>query len=372
MLKHLRWTLAAFFLLACGAPALGQDVHVFWQNAPGSGFNQWAPVSATNPLPVSASASISGFNPTTTGTPISVTTGGVTGTLPSGAVVVASNVGTTNVAYCKLGASATTSDQPIAPNGGWFAFTVAAATQLTCITSTSTTTVNMVGGTGLPTGTGGGGGGSGGGDASAANQTNGDQKTQIVDGSGNVIASTSNALNVAVTNVNANGQATMANSSPVVIASNQSDVGVSVNNANSNGQATSANSSPVVLASDQTVPDACTFAAKTNLPISFQTTSITQLVAASGSTKIYICSLSLVASAATVFSLVGGTGSNCGTPAALIGTTSATHGLSLAANGGLTLGNGAGTVAVTAASSEVCIVQSGAGDLVGNLTYIQK
>jgi hypothetical protein len=112
----------------------------------------------------SVSASISGFAPATTGTPISVTAsaGGVTGTLPAGAVVVASNVGTTNIAYCKLGATSTTSDQPIAPNGGWFAFTVGAATQLTCITSTSTTTVNMVGGSGLPTGTGGGGGGSGG------------------------------------------------------------------------------------------------------------------------------------------------------------------------------------------------------------------
>jgi hypothetical protein len=114
----------------------------------------------------SVSASITGFpgaSPTT-GTPISVTAsaGGVTGTLPAGAVVVASNVGTTNIAYCKLGATSTTSDQPIAPNGGWFAFTVGAATQLTCITSTSTTTVNMVGGAGLPTGTGGGGGGSGG------------------------------------------------------------------------------------------------------------------------------------------------------------------------------------------------------------------
>ena len=118
--------------------------------------------------------------------------------------------------------------------------------------------------------------------------------------------------------------------------------------------------------------DVCNQAAKTNLPISFQATSIAQLIALSGTTKIYICSLSLIASAATVFSITGGTGTNCGTPAALIGTTSATHGLSLAANGGLTLGNGAGTVAVTAAGSELCIVQSGSGDLVGNLTYVQQ
>ncbi len=119
-----------------------------------------APTQDTNGngcVAASVSASITGFAPATTGTPISVTTGGVTGTLPAGAVVVASNVGATNGAYCKLGASATISDQLIPPNS-WFAFTVGASTQLTCITSTSTTTVNMVGGAGLPTGSGGGGG----------------------------------------------------------------------------------------------------------------------------------------------------------------------------------------------------------------------
>jgi hypothetical protein len=110
------------------------------------------------------SASVSGFLPVSHGTPISVTTGGVTGTLPTNTgEVIATNVGTTNGAYCALGASATTSDQYIAPNGGWFGFTVTGSTQLTCITSTSTTTVNMVGGSGLPTGTGGGGGGGSGG-----------------------------------------------------------------------------------------------------------------------------------------------------------------------------------------------------------------
>jgi hypothetical protein len=112
---------------------------------------------------VMATATIAGF-PTvqSTGTPISVSTVSATGTLPSGTVVVASNVGATNGAYCKLGASATTSDQLIPPNS-WFAFTVGANTQLSCITSTSTTTVNMVGGSGIATGSGGGGGGGGGG-----------------------------------------------------------------------------------------------------------------------------------------------------------------------------------------------------------------
>src|SRR6185436_14012124 len=155
----------------------------------------------------------------TTGTPISVTTGGVTGTLPSGAVVVASNVGTTNIAYCKLGASATTSDIPLAPNGGWFAFTVGASTQLTCITSTSTTTVNMVGGSGLPTGSGGG-GGSGGGSSSITSWGGGTLGAMATYGTspGAVLVPGVNAF---VTNTLAAGQAVMASSSPVVIASNQ-------------------------------------------------------------------------------------------------------------------------------------------------------
>jgi len=189
----------------------------------------------------SVSASITGFPGTqTTGTPISVTTGGVTGTLPSGTEVVATNVGTTNAAYCKLGASATTSDQYISPNGGWFAFTVGAATQLTCITSTSTTTVNMVGGSGLPTGTGGGGGGSGSGSSS------------ITSWGGGVLGAMANygtspgavlvpGVNAFVTNVNTNGQATMVNSSPVVIASNQSAVPVSLAAVATGGSSTTGN-----------------------------------------------------------------------------------------------------------------------------------
>lgn len=132
----------------------------------------WNPQRCAQPdasgnLPITGSFSAAGFTPATTGTPISVTTSGVTGTLPAGAVVAAFNVGTTNTAYCKLGASATTSDIAIPP-ASWFAFTVGAATQLTCITSTSTTTVNMVGGTGLPTGAGGGGSGGGGGAVTVA------------------------------------------------------------------------------------------------------------------------------------------------------------------------------------------------------------
>lgn len=152
----------------------------------------------------SVSASITGFSAASQGTPIAVTTSAVTGTLPAGAVVVATNVGATNGAYCSLGASADTGAQYIAPNGGWFAFTVGASTQLTCITSTSTTTVNMVGGTGLPTGTGGGGGGSGGGGGAVTNA--GTFAVQLT-------GATNNINNVAGTISLPTGAATAANQS---------------------------------------------------------------------------------------------------------------------------------------------------------------
>lgn len=147
--------------VTCGGnpcATLGAQQNV--QSAPGTPDNTAAITIQGNasgvPVPVTGtfSATIAGFAPASVGTPITATTGGATGTLPAGTTVVATNVGTTNAAYCALGASSSASWQYIAPNGGWFAYTVGVATQLTCVTSTSTTTVNMVGGSGLATGTG--------------------------------------------------------------------------------------------------------------------------------------------------------------------------------------------------------------------------
>lgn len=167
---------------------------------PGSGAALVMDVNGNLCTSASVTASIAGFSPASVGTPITATTGGATGSLPAGAVVVATNTGTTNPAFCALGASASTSWQEISPNGGWFAFTVGSATQLTCVTSTGSTQVNLVGGSGLPTGTGGGGGGSSGGNVN------------VTEVGGAAIAL---------------GQAAMAASLPVAIASNQSAVPVS-------------------------------------------------------------------------------------------------------------------------------------------------
>ena len=149
--------LLAFVAAANAQSGPGPNVRLYCPVA-GSNPTTWSPCASGNPLSVNASSS--GFTALTTGSPIAVTTSNVSGNLPSGSVVVATNVGSSG-AYCSLGASATTSSQFIPPSGGWFAFTVGNSTQLSCITSTGNTTVNMTGGSGLPTGTGGGGGGGG-------------------------------------------------------------------------------------------------------------------------------------------------------------------------------------------------------------------
>ncbi len=128
-----------------------------------------------------------------------------------------------------------------------------------------------------------------------------------------------------------------------------------------------------------TAGDPCMFAGKKTA--SFSTgTSGTQLIAGTGSTNTYICSLAVIASAAANFSLVVGSGSSVctsGTPLAIYGgTTTASAGMSLAANGGLTAGNGGGTIASDLAAAaqgyNVCIGINGTSTLAGTITYIQR
>ena len=148
---------------------------------------------------------------------------------------------------------------------------------------------------------------------------------------------------------------------------------VNVTNTNANGQATAANSSPVVLANNQTAADACMFQNKTNLPISQSGTASVQLIALSGATVIYVCSLSLIAAGATTVALTTGTGTACATgTAAVLGSATVANSLSLATNGGLTIGNGGGTVMKGAPSSELCMILGTNVVVAGNMTYVQQ
>jgi hypothetical protein len=282
-----------------------------------------------------------GFQPAPVGSPIAVTTGGVTGTLPAGSVVVASNVGTTNIAYCALGAATTTAWQPISPNGGWFAFTVGAATQLSCITTASTTTVNMVGGSGLPTGTGGGGGGTGGGAATiidGGDATQGAKADTACGTDAGTGCTTEQRLARIATNL------TTLNTT----------AGAPVNNVAASGA------------------DPCFGSLKANFPIS-TAAGTTQLVAGVSAKKIYVCSSLVVSGGVAAVSFIEGTNSSCASPAAVVGSTTAANGIPLVANAGWQMGSGTGTVAQTANNANyLCLFQSSTAQLSGNITYVQQ
>ena len=132
--------------------------------------------------------------------------------------------------------------------------------------------------------------------------------------------------------------------------------------ANANGQATMANSAPVVIASDY-VP----LAGWTTVTSGLSTaTTLTELVAASGSNKVYIknwkCSAS-VASGTTADNqcvLKYGTGTNCATGTAII------DGCFQAANAGCN-----GQEIVVPASQAVCWIHAAAGSKYVTITYRQ-
>lgn len=133
-----------------------------------------------------------------------------------GPVAWVCNIGTTNTAYVKLGngsvVASASADFPI-PAGWCAALNAVGALDLASITASSTTTLQTVIGAGwpmtAPAGSGGGGGSVTQGTVpwvvTDAALTNATQKSQIVDGSGNVIASTSNNLNVQCANCTGSG-----------------------------------------------------------------------------------------------------------------------------------------------------------------------
>lgn len=124
-----------------------------------------------------------------------------------------------------------------------------------------------------------------------------------------------------------------------------------------------------------TAADPCMFQAKTNVAFTTNGTSSVQLVALSGSTTIFVCSLHYVVAGATTVAFTTGTGTACITGnAAVIGSTTAgiANSMSYSANGGETYGNGGGTIAKGAASSALCMVLGTNVYVSGNLTYVQQ
>jgi len=119
--------------------------------------------------------------------------------------------------------------------------------------------------------------------------------------------------------------------------------------------------------------DPCSSKIKLNAPISTSSGGPVSLIALSGSTVIYICSISAIADTAIKLSFIDGTGGSCASAQhAIWGSTTAASGMSLAANGGFTQGSGSGSVGVTTAASALCLLQSGTSLISGNVSYVQQ
>ena len=120
------------------------------------------------------------------------------------------------------------------------------------------------------------------------------------------------------------------------------------------------------------VADPCQ--ANTKSFVSVNQTANTRLVTGTAAKKIFPCSINLVSATAQNIALVEGTGTTCGTGTAGVlgfgGATAAT-GWNLAANGGLTYGNGASALGSEGtAADDLCLFQSGTGQVSGGLSYV--
>jgi len=99
-----------------------------------------------------------------------------------------------------------------------------------------------------------------------------------------------------------------------------------------------------------------------------------QIITGVASRRIYVCSLNLVTASAQNIAVVAGTGTVCATSTVAVpgtsgGATAAT-GWNLAANSGIVIGGGLGAVAKTTVNADnLCILQSGSGQISGGISY---
>ena len=103
-----------------------------------------------------------------------------------------------------------------------------------------------------------------------------------------------------------------------------------------------------------------------SIAISISTATTTQLIALSGTTKIYVTALDIIAAGTGNIQFEYGTGTNCGT-----GTTVLTGNYNLVAQTGVSKGMGLGPVLVVPAGNALCAVTSAAITYSGSLAYTQ-
>lgn len=379
-----RWLRFAAALLALlwGAPALGQDVHMFWQTG-STGFAQWSPVSATNPLPVTASVSVTfptiGAAVPSTGLYMGINVGGLlTGAvgghgtaagalrveLPTDGTGVIATVGTITNAVTVAQATAASLNATVVGTG---TFVVQAT--LAAETTKVIGTVRNVGNVG-----------------------------GVLDAIGQNVAAPANWLQMGCQFNTTPTTVTTGNGSPcqidnagrlLVTLASAGPVAPGTAGTKSNLEGAVYTSAGVTLTDGQQVAaqansvgarlistlaaDPCQNLVKTYTPISITTATTTRIVAPVASKRTYICYMLLTSAAADNVGIVEGTGGTCGSgTAGVVGGSTAANGPNFAANGGVAMGGGGFAVAATAGTNvDLCLITSAATPLAGHIAWVQ-
>lgn len=106
--------------------------------------------------------------------------------------------------------------------------------------------------------------------------------------------------------------------------------------------------------------------AAVSVPINISTATTTQLVALSGTKNIFVTTWDVISGGTGNFTLVYGTGSNCGT-----GTISLTGPYPLTAQAGISKGDGTGVVLLVPRGNALCATTSAAVQYSGSVAYAQ-
>jgi hypothetical protein len=372
---------------------------------PVGGDGSGALFTGGNPGHVSGtfSASLGGFQPAASYSQLAVSASSARVALPIGVTVVVYNTGS-NDAFVTLGNSLVTATigSDVVKAGGWMAFAVpAGATNIAAITSSGATTLNLSGGAGLPTGSAGTGAGGGGGGTVAQGSAGSASSAWFVQaGAGATFPSTQSGV-WSVNLGTLNGAATAANQAAAqgsisggVAAANSEAIGGVFNTSlptltngqqaaeqldSSGRQLVNLGAGVNIGATGSSVPASAVLSganssgnltaiiqADHSTPINIATATTTQLVASSGSTKIYVTSFGVIAGGTGNITLEYGTGTNCGT-----GATTLTGAYSLTAQAGISQGSGLGPILVVPAGNALCAITSAAVQMSGSVAYTQ-
>jgi len=117
--------------------------------------------------------------------------------------------------------------------------------------------------------------------------------------------------------------------------------------------------------------DACSLGQKSNVAISESASAV--VIPGQAGRRTFLCFVFLGTAGAQNISIVEGTGTVCATNQLIIMGGPGATGPASQANGTFTLGNGGATIGFsTVIGNDVCLLQSAAGLVAGNMIYVRQ